>query len=85
MPMTRVTAEAQKQFAVLPTAIQKRVLGVFARLSNWPAVSGAKALTGNLAGNYRIRTGDYRIVFKLNPAGDPVVWKIGNRRDVYLD
>jgi mRNA-degrading endonuclease RelE of RelBE toxin-antitoxin system len=37
-----------------------------------------------LAGNFRIRTGDYRIVFRV--VGDKViVWKIGDRKDVYLD
>jgi mRNA-degrading endonuclease RelE of RelBE toxin-antitoxin system len=35
-----------------------------------------------LAGNYRIRTGDYRIVFTVR--GDEVIiWKIGNRGGIY--
>jgi len=45
-------------------------------------VSGAKALRGNLAGNFRIRTGDYRVVFRVR--GETViVWKIGYRGDIY--
>ena len=54
----------------------------------WPAVSGAKPLRGDLQGSYRIRTGDYRVVFSL--ATDPStaervvkVWKIGYRGTVY--
>jgi mRNA-degrading endonuclease RelE of RelBE toxin-antitoxin system len=54
------------------------------RLSKWPNVSGAKPLAGELAGNFRIRTGDYRIVLRIT-AEKVVVWKIGNRKDVHLD
>jgi mRNA-degrading endonuclease RelE of RelBE toxin-antitoxin system len=61
---------------------------VFLRLVKWPAVSGAKPLRGDLQGSYRIRTGDYRVVFSLatDPStAEPVVkvWKIGYRGAVY--
>jgi mRNA-degrading endonuclease RelE of RelBE toxin-antitoxin system len=46
--------------------------------------SGAKALRGNLKGNFRIRTGDYRVIFRYTKAGDTItVWKIGYRGDIY--
>jgi mRNA-degrading endonuclease RelE of RelBE toxin-antitoxin system len=68
----------------LPRKIQPRIDKIVRRLSDWPHVSGVKPLSGRLAGNFRIRTGDYRIVFRLS--GDKViVWKIGDRKDVYLD
>jgi mRNA interferase RelE/StbE len=68
----------------LPRKIQPRVDDVIRRLGNWPNVSGAKPLVRGLVGNYRIRMGDYRIVFRVS--GDKViVWKIGDRKDVYLD
>jgi hypothetical protein len=35
------------------------------RLRGWPRVSGAKALRGTLAGNYRLRTGDFRLQFRV--------------------
>lgn len=79
-----VTATAQREFQALPLPIKRRVRNVFVRLENWPAVSGCKPLRGNLQGSYRIRTGDYRVVFK--PSADNltvVVWKIGYRGDVY--
>jgi len=64
--------------------MQPRVDNIILRLARWPAVSGVKPLVGPLAGNFRIRTGDYRIVFRVS--GDKViVWKIGDRKDVYLD
>jgi mRNA-degrading endonuclease RelE of RelBE toxin-antitoxin system len=79
-----LTPEAAEQYGELPRGIQPRVDNIIVRLAQWPKVSGAKPLTGPLTGNYRIRTGDYRIVFRVS--GDKViVWKIGNRKDVYLD
>jgi mRNA-degrading endonuclease RelE of RelBE toxin-antitoxin system len=74
--------------AACPRPIQFRIYEVFARLTNWPDVSGVKPLRGSLQGNCRIRTGDYRVVFRVRTATDPaatvvVVWKIGNRGDVY--
>jgi mRNA-degrading endonuclease RelE of RelBE toxin-antitoxin system len=51
-------------------------------LQQWPSVSGAKPLRGELAGRYRLRTGDYRIQFRV--AGDRVtVEKIGHRDGFY--
>jgi mRNA interferase RelE/StbE len=79
-----VTPEARAEFNQLPLPIQKRVLAVFKRLEAWPDVSGAKPLRGKLAGNYRIRTGDYRIIFFYTKTRDTVtVWKIGYRGDIY--
>src|SRR5262245_27723252 len=45
--------------------IVARLWKLIDRLRNWPAVSGAKALSGNLAGKYRMRTGDYRLQFRV--------------------
>ena len=60
------TETAQKQFVALPRVIQTRVLTLFERLRGWPMVSGAKPLTGKLAGRYRLRTGDYRVQFRVD-------------------
>ena len=82
MAEVEITPAALAQFEKVPLQVQKRIRDVFQRLSRWPVVSGAKPLRGELAGSFRIRTGDYRIVFRVR--GDLVtVWKIGDRRDVY--
>jgi mRNA-degrading endonuclease RelE of RelBE toxin-antitoxin system len=79
-----ITPGAQKEFDVLPVVMKLRVAGVFARIAKWPAVSGAKPLRGELAGNHRIRTGAYRVVFKVSADGQTTtVWKIGHRGGVY--
>jgi mRNA-degrading endonuclease RelE of RelBE toxin-antitoxin system len=77
-----LTPEAAEQYNQLPRSIQPRIDSLILRLADWPQVSGAKPLRGGLAGNFRIRTGGYRIVFRVS--GDKIiVWKIGDRKDVY--
>jgi mRNA-degrading endonuclease RelE of RelBE toxin-antitoxin system len=65
MAIVSITEEAQEQFETLPKLIQVRMEKIFVRLQNWPDISGAKPLRGELAGRYRIRTGDYRIQFQV--------------------
>jgi hypothetical protein len=43
----KIGGGALRNFDELPTTMQDRVLSVIERLKNWPAVSGAKGLTGN--------------------------------------
>jgi mRNA-degrading endonuclease RelE of RelBE toxin-antitoxin system len=57
-------------------------LNLLERLAQWPSVSGANWLKGDLAGKCRLRTGDYRVVFVVR--GDTVIVEtIDNRKDVY--
>jgi len=73
---------ARRQFDRLPKTIKVRVLHLVERLEHWPRVSGMKPLTGNLAGHFRLRTGDYRLQFRI--AGDQIIIeRIGHRADFY--
>ncbi|MBX3182698.1 MAG: type II toxin-antitoxin system RelE/ParE family toxin [Polyangiaceae bacterium] len=78
-----LTERAEAQFTRLPITIKTRVEGIFARLREWPEVSGAKAMRGDLAGYYRIRTGDWRVLFRVE--GDVIVVRIEHRKEVYND
>jgi mRNA-degrading endonuclease RelE of RelBE toxin-antitoxin system len=60
-----ITKEAVKQIQALPTPIVARMERLVERLRLWPDVSGVKALRGELAGAYRMRTGDYRLQFHV--------------------
>jgi mRNA interferase RelE/StbE len=84
MATVNATRDALKELARLPPVIRQRIRGIFKRLESWPDVSGAKPLSGNLAGWYRIRTSDYRVRFRVK--GDTVIVdKIAHRKDVYED
>ena len=74
--------EAVEQLGELPNVVLARMERIVKRLENWPAVSGAKPLRGDLAGHYRIRTGDYRIQFRVG--GDEVIIeRVGHRDGFY--
>jgi len=80
--------EAFLEVETLPLPVQKRMWNIIARLENWPAVSGAKALGGGLAGCYRVRTGDYRLIFRATDrtaTATLTVVRMGHRKDVYDD
>jgi mRNA-degrading endonuclease RelE of RelBE toxin-antitoxin system len=76
--------EARDEFHGLPVVIQARVLGVFERLSMWPDVSGAKPLRYEWKGHYRIRVGDWRVIFR-HIVPDIIVVRIMHRSRVYED
>lgn len=82
--MARVTYEPDvaEQMAAVPQAILRRLEAVVRRLGNWPNVSGAKPLRGELAGRWRIRTGDWRVQFRV--VGDEVIIeRVGHRDGFY--
>jgi mRNA-degrading endonuclease RelE of RelBE toxin-antitoxin system len=71
-----------EQLDGLPAEIVARVEKLLARLEKWPQVSGAKALSGPLAGHWRLRTGDYRLQFCVQEEM-VIVEKIGHRDKFY--
>ena len=84
MATVRMTEEAVQDVGELPSDMKLRLRAVMERLAKWPEVSGAKPLRGELAGQFRIRMGDWRVVFQ--PVGDDVViTRVANRKDVYDD
>jgi len=82
MAKVRLTREAAEGLEDLPLVVHSRVLLLLERLEKWPAVSGAKPLTGPLAGRYRLRTGDYRLQFRVEGQA-VIVEKIGHRDRFY--
>jgi mRNA interferase RelE/StbE len=84
MATVMLTTEAVKQLERLPKAIHARMNRLRERLEHWPEVSGVKALSGDLSGCYRLRSGAYRLRFQVR--GETIIVdKIGHRRDFYED
>ena len=82
MKEVRLSPDAHAEAMRLTASVRTRVLVVTERLRHWPEVSGYKRLTGQWAGYFRVRTGDYRIIFHLE--GEVVrVVKIGHRKNIY--
>jgi mRNA-degrading endonuclease RelE of RelBE toxin-antitoxin system len=77
-----LSPQAQRQVDRLPSVMRARISRLIKRLAQWPEVSGAKALQGRLAGRFRLRTGDYRLQFRVE-AESVIIEKIGHRAGVY--
>lgn len=81
--MNVILSEPAKQdFDRLPSTIQPRVEKLIERLKSWPSVSGTKALKGAWQGHYRVRTGDYRLIFAVGRT-EILVVRIGHRDKFY--
>ncbi len=78
-----LTPDAAAELDALTEPIHTRVLNILERLTGWPAVSGVKPLKGNLAGHFRVRTGDYRVQFRVE--GDSVIVERIGHRDGFYD
>ena len=77
-----ILRRAQKELADLPTAARERVRDRIRQLADDPRPSGALKLTGRPA--WRVRAGDYRVVYEIrDDRREIVIVHIGHRRDVY--
>ncbi|HNW94090.1 MAG TPA: type II toxin-antitoxin system RelE/ParE family toxin [bacterium] len=75
-------APAMDALAVLPANIRERIRRAMEhRLSDHPEMCG-EALAGTLRGYWRIRVGDYRVIYRIS-GQQVIVHVIGNRKDVY--
>ena len=82
----RITVAAREEFLLLPLRMHGRVQEVFDRLIRWPNVSGTKPLRAALKGAWRVRSGDWRVLFTVDEQTRRItVFRIANRRDVYDD
>jgi mRNA interferase RelE/StbE len=71
-----------KDLRAIPKADLARVLERISGLSEDPRPAGSEKLTGEE--RYRVRQGDYRIVYSIHDDRLEVwVVKVGHRRDVY--
>lgn len=77
-----IKRSAAKEIEDVPKAHRKRIVSRIQDLSKEPRPSGVKKLSGEE--KYRIRQGDYRILYRIEDSIVTVtVVKVGNRKDVY--
>ena len=73
---------AHRQIRRLPPQTQERVNKTIARLAENPRPSGAKKLIAR--NGYRVRVGDYRVLYQIEDGGKVVIiYRVMARGDVY--
>ncbi len=78
-----VTTSAARQLRKLDPQARRRVQAAIELLANEPRPPAAKQLVGG-GGEWRVRTGDYRIVYEIHDGKLLVlVVAVGHRRDIY--
>lgn len=74
---------AARDFKKLSREIQKRLIPKINSLGHNPFPSGVETLKG-LEGVFRIRVGDYRILYKVeHKIVTILILRIGHRREIY--
>ena len=77
-----ILRSAQKSLGSVPSNVQIRIIRVIRQLAATPRSSTVKKLSGRNA--WRIRIGDYRIIYEINDADLLIlVVAIGHRREIY--
>lgn len=85
MHRVELAPAAQRQIKKLPRQVQDSILKQLEKLKLNPKPYGAKKLAG-MDNLYRIRIGDYRIIYTINNQFLSIlVVKVGNRNDVYCN
>ena len=78
-----IAKSAEKELARLPVAVIVRIREKVSLLADDPRPDGCKKLKGH-KDLYRIRVGDYRIIYSVNDGVLTVtVVAIGDRKDIY--
>lgn len=73
---------AQRQRKNLPSGVQSRVDEALRKLADDPRPAGCRKLTDS--DDWRVRVGDYRIVYGIDDtAREVVIGWVGLRRDAY--
>ena len=77
----RVAASADKELARMPAMLRQRIIEKFKEISKDPRGLDSKKLDD---ATYRVRVGDYRVVYHVSDAEHTVVvTRIRHRREVY--
>jgi mRNA interferase RelE/StbE len=78
----QVKRSAERELRVIPKKHLQRIVKKIGTLSSNPRPPGCEKLSGQE--RYRIRQGDYRVVYSVDDHTRTVtVFKIGHRKEVY--
>jgi mRNA interferase RelE/StbE len=75
---------ASKELEKLPNNIILKIVEAIMNLANYPKPNGCKKLKGKTEDLYRIRIGDYRVIYSIESLIKIIeIRKVGHRKDIY--
>ena len=79
-----IDARAAKQLEKLSKSTAERIDAAIVALSEDPRPTRVKMLRGKLKPGWRVRVGDYRVLYRIDDAaGDLRIFEIGHRREIH--
>jgi len=80
----RLERQAEKELRSLPLQVLRRIDKRLISLADNPWPRGSSKLKGKESEGWRIRVGDYRILYTVDPARNIIkVYRIKHRREAY--
>jgi len=74
----------EKEIADLPYGVRDRAIRVIRKLAEEPRPRGARKLAGEMRGAWRIRVGDYRVLYDVDDKQRLVILlAVRHRREAY--
>ena len=74
----------KKDLKNIDSAHLKKIKEEIEKLVDFPYIKNIKKLTHHPVSHYRLRIGDYRILFDVDSRGKTInILKIGHRKDIY--
>jgi len=77
-----ITGPARKELERLPTDVRARILRGLTDAALCEIEHGSVKRMQGPGARYRLRVGDYRVIFEVG-AGELIVKSVGHRREVY--
>jgi mRNA interferase RelE/StbE len=79
-----IGAQAERELRKLPTDAQARIAAAILALQEQPRPSGSGKLSGEFAGSWKLRVGQYRVLYLIDDTQERVtIFKVGPRASVY--
>jgi mRNA interferase RelE/StbE len=80
----RILNRAERELAAIPAKDRTRIGKRIDALADNPRPAGARPLKGEFVGHFRLRVGDYRVIYQIrDEVLIVVVVRIGHRKEVY--
>ena len=78
-----IEGRAEKDLSKVPKKITRRVVRIIIKFKKNPRPAGVRKISGS-ANYYRVRVGDWRIVYEINDKSRQVyVFRIRHRKEAY--